>query len=182
MPLTRYLIGAFKTTWYGAASESPERRRLELDAAERYLDAIRARVPVTFDDETRPAFTAVAMSAESFGDVVACAGPELTRVRALGDVFLWLPVAFDGLLEVADPFDDETVISAGSAPGLCDELTRLEESLGRDSRRAELEALPQGSIVTGRLAEFQNRRLVIGTLRQLVAQAVEHGVPMIVEG
>jgi len=74
------------------------------------------------------------------------------------------------------------MIAVASAAALARELGVLEEGLDRDPRREELEALPEGSILTGLLADFYDRRETVRLLCRLAGQARDHGLPMIVEG
>lgn len=204
MPLTRYLTGSFRTTWEGkielAGGEPgflltpegvkdgpPERRRLPVDEVRRYLESLQGEVAFPCESEEGEALSAVSMSYSAFGGVVESAGRHgagrnLSLVRALGDVFFWLPAEFEGLRELPDPFDDERVIGVASAAGLARGLGVLEECLDRDPRREELESLPEGSLLTGFLFEYYERRETVRLLRRLAGQALDHGLPVIVEG
>ena len=74
------------------------------------------------------------------------------------------------------------MIAVASAAGLARELGVLEECLDRDPRKEELESLQEGSIITGLLSDYYERRETVRLLRRLTGQAMDHGLPMIVEG
>ncbi len=204
MPLTRYLTGAFRTTWdrkvelaggkqgflitpEGMRPGPPERPRLVDEAVRRVLEAVDVQAAFPRDDESREAVSAVSMSYGSIGDVVVAAGRygvdrDLGLVAALGEIFLWLPADFEGIREVSDPFDDESVVSVASVLRLARQLEALDGCLDRDPRQEELESMPEGTVLTGFLGEFSSRRGVVRTLRRLAGEAADHRLPMIVEG
>ena len=179
MPLRTWLAGDFRTTWGpGGETASEPRRRRTAEDAERLRDGLLTQLEPLLGrrpewDEDGPARSATAFSVYSFSLPFLLARRwsyrfKLPQLSALEGTQLWIPAAFDTLLHLSPPWNEEGELAVASLPRLGAELNRLLEAL-------EAEESLEGAELLGAFQVGQR-------LRALAASAEEVCAPLIVEG
>ena len=207
MPLENYLRGDFKTTWEsreetagkpgsriapeGLAGPPEPRAAADVDidvAVSLFCDQVETHAVRRPEWDADSTFrNASSLSYHSFGS--ACRRAQqwsyrvrLPRLERLVPPQIWLPMPFEPTIRVTAPWDRDAEVTAVSSVGLLSEFRRLQELMTEDPLMVELQALPDGSPLTGSLAEFDGELFTLGHLRKLAELSIEHHVPVIVEG
>ncbi len=181
MPLQTWLAGSFRTTW-GVSEETasaPRRRRSDEDAAALRDTLLAPLAPLIGSrpewNESGPAQSAVALSAESFALPFLLARRwssrlPLVNLSSLEGPQIWLPVAFGGNLMGPPPWSEseEETLAVTSLPTVLWELELLLETV-RTEEGLETQDL-RGTFQVG-------LRLLEGA-----KAATEVRMPVIVEG
>lgn len=196
MPFRTFLTGRFKTTWEGRQELAGGAPGLKSGAlsdldADAFVAGLRRSLEPLLGirpdwDEGGDAASATSMSYSGIARPGDVAGrhpgrQDFGHVRRMQETFAWLPLEFKAVLEVADPLDPEHVLALGSAPTLAAELALLEQMLLGEPRAAELESLPEGSVITGMLSEFWDDLQTARHLLRVTTLAVERRLPMILD-
>ena len=191
MPLGAWLRGDFAAGWPGGPPAPSRQRRSEEDV-HRGLEAFQARLESLLGsrpdwDESGPIRSATTMSAGGFARPFLRARQwsyrlALPRLCALEPPQIWIPAAFDSVLQVAAPWSEEVELAVVSSAGVEGELRRLLEALEREPSMEELQELPEGTPITGLLADYYADLLTTRKLREIAALSEEHAAPVIIEG
>jgi hypothetical protein len=178
MPLRTWLSGDFRTTWAGGEVGGPPRRRRPLEAAERLRDEFLSRMESLLGrrpewDESGPVLSATTFSAHAFSLPFLQARRwaykmKVPQLNVLEATQLWIPSAFDQVLTVSSLWSDEGEVMVGSLPRLKSELDTLLQALEGEE--------------AGDWAELREVSKAARSIREAVSTALDHRVPVIVEG
>jgi len=174
MPLRTWLAGNFRTTWGGEAVSDSRRRRSDDDAVALRDAMVASLEPLIGShpewDESGPARTALALSAESFALPFLQARRLFYRVKmpllaALEGPQVWLPLSFEPAPRVVPPWNEEESLMVASLPRVRSELELLLKTIGAEE-----------------LPDLQSAVHVARRLLEVAADAEAARMPVIVEG
>jgi hypothetical protein len=205
IPLKTYLTGSFKTTWerrsesMGAPGfritpegvDSPEQLRMsehEADAALRSFRRTLEEYGLSPDwTEDGPVLNASTLSYSAYARPGSRARSWSTRapfefLTEMEPPVIWVPESFHSPVRVPAPWDREHQVMLLSAQGIQRELDRVLEFLAADPLMEQIEAVAEGGILTGPLAEFSDEYSTAQHLKEIAGLSLEHRTPVIVEG